>query len=220
MDSSSTIFTRRIDSPVESIAVVDHEIIGLAYESEIIINQYQIDSLNNTIESNDMSFFNTNKDKETKQSLDSVNNTNIIINTETSFDYTNKPIMTNQKQLTLPVKEYRQLKSILLSLSKHDSSWPFTRPVDIILAPDYYQVIKHPQDLQKITKRLTDNKFDSSLEFIEDVMLMFSNCFTYNPPSNGVYSAASSLQIYFSILVNKEFPHLMLTKQDSNVLLE
>ena len=67
---------------------------------------------------------------------------------------------------------------------KHQHGWPFHTPVDTIKLglPDYFKIIKHPMDLGTVKRRLDNNYYWCSQEVIEDVTLMFQNCYTYNKP--------------------------------------
>ncbi|KAI8849519.1 hypothetical protein BC829DRAFT_470610 [Chytridium lagenaria] len=59
-------------------------------------------------------------------------------------------------------------KSILSSLQKHKSSWPFHVPVDPVIAqaPDYYNIIKNPMDLQTAGQKLSAGSY-TTLEAFE-----------------------------------------------------
>lgn len=51
----------------------------------------------------------------------------------------------------LPLHE--QIYNCLEVLTKHHSSWPFQRPVNREEAPDYYDVIQNPTDIQTMKKK-------------------------------------------------------------------
>ncbi|RKP25592.1 Bromodomain-containing protein, partial [Syncephalis pseudoplumigaleata] len=59
-------------------------------------------------------------------------------------------------------------------------SVPFLTKVSRRDAPDYYQVITRPMDLGTITKKLKEFKYQSKQEFVDDLMQIYHNCFTYN----------------------------------------
>lgn len=55
-----------------------------------------------------------------------------------------------------------------------------------IQVPNYHKIISHPMDFKTIRIKLVKNHFDKyqTVEnFIKDVLLVFSNCATYNPVS-------------------------------------
>ena len=47
-------------------------------------------------------------------------------------------------------------------------------------APDYHHVIKQPMDLGTMKYKLNTIQYKNSEEFIEDLQLIFTNCYTYN----------------------------------------
>ena len=46
------------------------------------------------------------------------------------------------------------LESIANKLKKMSESWPFMKPVDKKKVKDYYDVVKHPMDLETISKKV------------------------------------------------------------------
>ena len=90
----------------------------------------------------------------------------------------------------MSLNDYKSLQSLLNALQKHPSSWAFRKPVDIKDAPDYYAIIKTPMDLQTIQEKL--NCYAAPLECFMDIILLFQNCFTYNPPHHCVNEAGTS----------------------------
>ena len=67
---------------------------------------------------------------------------------------------------------------------KHQHGWPFHVPVDSVNLglPDYFKIIKQPMDMGTVKKRLENNYYWCSQECIEDLNLMFKNCYLYNKP--------------------------------------
>ncbi|XP_063696880.1 protein polybromo-1 isoform X2 [Culicoides brevitarsis] len=77
-------------------------------------------------------------------------------------------------------KAKRQLSTIFLKLpSKADY-------------PDYYEIIKHPIDMDRIQAKI--NKYNSLDEIVQDFALMFENACTYNEPDSQIYKDALALQ--------------------------
>ncbi|EAY19524.1 Bromodomain containing protein [Trichomonas vaginalis G3] len=58
----------------------------------------------------------------------------------------------------------------------------FSRPIDPEKdgAPDYYEVIKNPQDLGTIRQKLLDRKYTRMEDWISDIRLVWSNSIQYN----------------------------------------
>ncbi|KAL4873503.1 hypothetical protein BDV12DRAFT_160155 [Aspergillus spectabilis] len=68
--------------------------------------------------------------------------------------------------------------SELKAMTEHSSA--FLTRVNKRDAPDYYAVIKHPMDLGTMTKKLKALQYRSKQDFVDDVNLIWSNCFKYN----------------------------------------
>lgn len=60
--------------------------------------------------------------------------------------------------------------------------------------PDYPLVIKKPMDLSKMRSKLQAFEYANAGEFAEDMRLIFSNCYRYNPPGSDVFEAGKKLQ--------------------------
>jgi chromodomain-helicase-DNA-binding protein 7 len=71
----------------------------------------------------------------------------------------------------------------------------FNRPVDAKNdgCPDYYEVITEPSDFSTIRLKLETNVYTSPPEFLKDVNLVFSNCFSYNSPELPIFKKAEVL---------------------------
>ncbi|KAI8096760.1 uncharacterized protein BX664DRAFT_65711 [Halteromyces radiatus] len=78
--------------------------------------------------------------------------------------------------------------------SRH--AFEFIRPVDPIKQgiPQYTQIIKKPMDLGTIKSKLKANEYLSVKQFDDDVRLMLSNCYKFNPPNTYVYNEAKQLE--------------------------
>ncbi|PLB52915.1 Bromodomain protein [Aspergillus steynii IBT 23096] len=68
--------------------------------------------------------------------------------------------------------------SELKAMTEHSSA--FLTRVNKRDAPDYYTIIKHPMDLGTMTKKLKALQYRSKQDFVDDVNLIWSNCFKYN----------------------------------------
>ncbi|CAB41059.2 SWR1 complex bromodomain subunit bdf1 [Schizosaccharomyces pombe] len=78
-------------------------------------------------------------------------------------------------------------------------AFPFYQPVDPVACdcPDYFDVIKEPMDLSTIQSKLNKNEYSTLEEFESDILLMFNNCFTYNPPGTPVHVMGRQLENVF-----------------------
>lgn len=53
--------------------------------------------------------------------------------------------------------------------------------------PDYYEVIKRPIDLEKISQKLKTSAYESLEEVAQDLILMCDNACKYNEPDSQLY---------------------------------
>ncbi|EFX67332.1 hypothetical protein DAPPUDRAFT_63972, partial [Daphnia pulex] len=72
------------------------------------------------------------------------------------------------------------LLQLLADLSSHVDSWPFLKPVTRAEAPDYHHVIKQAMDLGTMKYKLNSIKYKTAEDFVKDLQLIFTNCYTYN----------------------------------------
>lgn len=61
-----------------------------------------------------------------------------------------------------------------------EHSTPFLNKVSKREAPNYIHVIRTPMDLNTVMKKLKLLAYDSKQQFVDDLMLIWSNCLTYN----------------------------------------
>ncbi|CAX40469.1 subunit of the histone acetyltransferase SAGA complex, putative [Candida dubliniensis CD36] len=62
-------------------------------------------------------------------------------------------------------------------------------------APNYGLIIKKPMDLNTVLKKLKNLAYNSKQEFVDDLMLIWSNCLTYNAdPSHFIRAHAVAMQ--------------------------
>ncbi|XP_041367333.1 uncharacterized protein LOC121381963 isoform X2 [Gigantopelta aegis] len=98
------------------------------------------------------------------------------------------------------------MKRVLKAVKNHSDSWPFWEAVNEETVPDYYEIIKHPIDLNTIEKKLDRNEYTSREEFIEDFRLMFDNCEKYNGPDNDFTYMSRTVEKLFNNRVRQNLP--------------
>ncbi|KAH0620540.1 hypothetical protein JD844_021104 [Phrynosoma platyrhinos] len=101
------------------------------------------------------------------------------------------------------VHELSAFEQLVVELVRHDDSWPFMKLVSKIQVPDYYDIIKRPIALNIIREKVNKCEYKLASEFIEDVELMFSNCFEYNPRNTSEAKAGTRLQAFFHTQAQK-----------------
>lgn len=80
-------------------------------------------------------------------------------------------------------------------------AWPFYKPVDTTLLElhDYRKVVKTPMDLGTIKQKMENRQYNNSIEFANDMRLICTNCYKYNPPDHDVVAMARKLQDVFEM---------------------
>ncbi|XP_074069460.1 bromodomain adjacent to zinc finger domain protein 1A isoform X3 [Macrotis lagotis] len=115
------------------------------------------------------------------------------------------------------VHELSAFEQLVVELVRHDDSWPFLKLVSKIQVPDYYDIIKKPIALNIIREKVNKCEYKLASEFIEDVELMFSNCFEYNPRNTSEAKAGTRLQAFFHIQAQKLGLHVTPGNVDYNI---
>ncbi|KAM5242318.1 bromodomain adjacent to zinc finger domain protein 1A isoform 3-T3 [Hipposideros larvatus] len=106
------------------------------------------------------------------------------------------------------VHELSAFEQLVVELVRHDDSWPFLKLVSKIQVPDYYDIIKKPIALNIIREKVNKCEYKLASEFIDDIELMFSNCFEYNPRNTSEAKAGTRLQAFFHIQAQKLGLHI------------
>lgn len=89
------------------------------------------------------------------------------------------------------------LEDLLNQMMKHKDGWPFDRPITKADAPDYHKVITKPMDLGTVRSGLVRMKYTCNQEVLEDVRLVFNNCWAYNRIDAEEYACGVRLEKYF-----------------------
>lgn len=76
---------------------------------------------------------------------------------------------------------YEACEKVLLDLRGNtEHLTPFLNKVSKREAPNYGLIIKTPMDLNTVMKKLKSLSYNSKSEFVDDLMLIWNNCLTYN----------------------------------------
>lgn len=75
---------------------------------------------------------------------------------------------------------YESIEKVLMELKAGEHAHPFLQRVSKRDAPDYNSVIKQPMDIGTMMKKLRGAHYKSKKEFVDDLMLIWSNCLKYN----------------------------------------
>ncbi|KAM8750583.1 uncharacterized protein AB9X84_012418 isoform 1-T2 [Acanthopagrus schlegelii] len=105
-------------------------------------------------------------------------------------------------------QDQRRCEKLTLLLYSHTLSAPFHEPVSP-LARNYYQIIKRPINLSVIRRKLDKSNtlhYFTAEQFVDDVLLMFKNCATFNYPDSEVAQAGRNLEVFFFSKLREIFP--------------
>lgn len=95
-------------------------------------------------------------------------------------------------RLQVPSSVEAMVNDVLETALSNGSSWPFREPVDVSLAPDYYQVVRSPIDISAMKSKNARKEYKSLEQLREDFALMFENCLFYNG-EDSVYATAAEV---------------------------
>ena len=107
------------------------------------------------------------------------------------------------RRMSKPTAPNELIKIVLDALRKDPCSGPFWFPVTTDVAPDYYDIIDNPMDLQTLQRNLDAGLYKDSIEaFVADLELMFQNCHIYNAPDSTLVE--DSVELYHHLLLRCE----------------
>ncbi|KAJ9598145.1 hypothetical protein L9F63_026750, partial [Diploptera punctata] len=109
---------------------------------------------------------------------------------------TSTPCKTETKNTTVLATKIRTLYDTI-----RDYKDPKGRQLSLIFLklpskleyPDYYEVIKRPIDLERISQKLKTSQYESLDDMVSDFVLMFDNACKYNEPDSQIYKDALML---------------------------
>lgn len=91
---------------------------------------------------------------------------------------------------------YEACEKVVFELRNYtEHSTPFLNKVSKREAPNYHHIIKKSMDLNTVFKKLKTFQYKSKQNFVDDVMLIWKNCLTYNSePSHFLRGHAIAMQ--------------------------
>ena len=94
---------------------------------------------------------------------------------------------------TKPLSVAEQCLPVLQKLINHEHGWVFKDPVDPIELgiPDYFDIVKHPMDLNQVMKKL--GSYTDINSFERDTKLVFTNAILFNGEESDVGCMAREL---------------------------
>lgn len=83
-------------------------------------------------------------------------------------------------------------KKVIKEIWNNEDSLEFRVPVDFVGMQllDYPLLVPNPMDLSTVKKKLRAQKYHSNNDLACDIMLIWSNCMTYNKEGSSIYRLA------------------------------
>lgn len=114
----------------------------------------------------------------------------------------------DNQQPAIPIskEQWQWCSTTLKNLKKNKSAGPFLEPVDIVKfnIPHYPDIIKHPMDLGTVQAKVNAREYSSLDQFIADVRLIFTNCYTFNGVDSPISLMAAELEKAFDRALYKK----------------
>jgi len=146
---------------------------------------------------------------------------------ENMVELGSKELKLNEKELTEIEREINPLldgdpqvglswifEGILSDLKALPESWPFHQPVPVKVVADYYDVIKHPVDIETLKQRCQEHAYHSREGFLSDIQLLYSNSLTYNGTEHAFTKTARKMVNKCEELVKQQEEKLSHLEQD------
>jgi len=95
------------------------------------------------------------------------------------------------------------LEDLVNGLIKNKDGWPFDRPITKTDAPDYHRLVPNPMDLGTIKSKLNNIQYSCNQEVLDDIRLVFLNCYSYNQDDAEEFQCAIRLEKLFEKEVKK-----------------
>lgn len=129
--------------------------------------------------------------KTTKRNKLATSNSKSVLN-----DHQNSSYQTSTRNAELTQK-FKLVEKLFGDLIRHEDAEPFMKPVRKRDAPDYYTIIQCPMDFSKIRDNMNESKYSDYSKVIDDIKLIFQNCFEYNMDKSEIYKTGERLKKYF-----------------------
>ncbi|VDM80750.1 unnamed protein product, partial [Strongylus vulgaris] len=107
-----------------------------------------------------------------------------------------RPGRKSMDELMLRFRQKLMLFWDLIYNHKEGMYWPagaFMELPSVREYPDYYEVIKHPIDLKTIREKIENNKYESSVQLMQELTTLFNNARQYNEANSQIARDASML---------------------------
>lgn len=110
------------------------------------------------------------------------------------------PALNGARKSSMTREQLKYCTAIIKQLKRHRDAGAFLQPVDPVALriPDYPTVVKNPMDLSTVERKLNNLEYDTVDDFVQDVNLIFANCYLYNGRESPIAIFASNLESAFT----------------------
>jgi hypothetical protein len=111
----------------------------------------------------------------------------------------------NAKPFKAPTEIMAKCAAILQSLKRNSLAEPFLYPVDpkSMGVPSFYTLVKEPMDLSTVEKKLKNNDYLNSSQFVSDVRKIWKNALTSNVQGSDIFRRAQEMNRLFEEAVKE-----------------
>ena len=178
---------------------------GKKYADEDWLYSFIHEEKNNSNNEDDI-YSNDGSSIETHSQINTVSNTqmNLIRKYQNKYKDDNYAVLnceinTESKSLNEVIED------IIDKLLNHPLSAPFSYELNKVtlgnLYNQYMKVIEKPIDLSTIKNNIQENVYQNFSSFNSDVLLMFSNCKTFNAKGSELYNNGIQLEEYYKLMI-------------------
>ncbi|VUZ39030.1 unnamed protein product [Hymenolepis diminuta] len=95
----------------------------------------------------------------------------------------------------MSTNQLKHIETTLNNILKSNYAYPFAKPVKGVEGYDI--IIKKKMDFGTIKQNIRSNGYKSSRECLDDIFLVFANCYIFNAPDTGIVAMARHLERRF-----------------------
>ena len=103
------------------------------------------------------------------------------------------------------VNPNKVIQSLVEKMYQTPHSMIFREPVNQELYPDYYEQIKNPIHLRRISEYIANPGYKNMEEFNQDMQVLFANCYLYNKKGTYGYVVGHEFQSFYNKIAKVTF---------------
>ena len=178
---------------------------GKKYADEDWLYSFIHEEKNNSNNEDDI-YSNDGSSIETHSQINTVSNTQMNLIRKYQNKYKNDNYAVLNCEINTESKSLNEvIEEIIDKLLNHPLSAPFSYELNKEtlgnLYNQYMKVIERPIDLSTIKNNIQENVYQNFSSFNSDVLLMFSNCKTFNAKGSELYNNGIQLEEYYKLMI-------------------